>query len=350
MAADHPHRQAHGLNLIRFHSWCPPEAAFTAADELGFYYQVECAAWTAVGDGRPIDKWLYDEADRILAAYGNHPSFMLMPYGNEPSGEHHRRYLAAWVEHCKNQDNRRLYTSAAAWPQIAENQFHVCFEPRVHGGPQSRINALPPETRTDYRQFIQARTVPVISHEIGQWCVFPNFDEIPKYTGKLKPKNFEIFRDVLAEHHLADRAKDFLMASGKLQTLCYKEEIESALRTPGMGGFELLDLHDFPGQGTALVGVLDPFWDAKGYVTAAEYSRFCNRTVPLARMSKRVFTTDEPFAADLEVAHFGPKPLEKTVPAWKITDAAGQSLVSGKLPAKDIPIDNGIALARCMSL
>jgi len=31
-----------GLNGRRFHSWCPPDAAFTAADELGFYLQPEC--------------------------------------------------------------------------------------------------------------------------------------------------------------------------------------------------------------------------------------------------------------------------------------------------------------------
>jgi beta-galactosidase/beta-glucuronidase len=113
--------KAHGLNLLRFHSWCPPEAAFIAADELGFYYQVECAAWATVGDGKPIDKWLYEEADRILEAYGNHPSFLLMPYGNEPSGDKHVQYLAAWVKHFKEQDKRRLYTSASGWPQIEES-------------------------------------------------------------------------------------------------------------------------------------------------------------------------------------------------------------------------------------
>lgn len=161
-------------------------------------------------------------------------------------------------------------------------------------------DAQPPETRVDYRGFIAKHPgVPVISHEIGQWCVYPNFEEIPKYAGCLKPKNFEIFRETLIAHHMGDQARDFLIASGKLQTLCYKEEIESALRTPGMGGFQLLDLHDFPGQGTALVGVPDPFWESKGYVTPAEYSRFCNSTVPLARLSKRVFTTDEKLEADI---------------------------------------------------
>ncbi len=280
--------KAHGLNLIRFHSWCPPEAAFEAADQLGFYFQVEIASWanqsTTLGDGKPVDAWLYEEAGRILRAYGNHPSFLLMPYGNEPGGKNANAWLAKWVDHWKAADARRLYTSGSGWPQIPENQFHVTPDPRIQAwgqGLKSRINALPPETRTDYRTYIQQRQVPVISHEIGQWCVYPNFDEIAKYTGYLKPKNFDIFRDSLNAHRMGDLAHRFLLASGKLQTLCYKEDIESALRTPHMGGFQLLDLHDFPGQGTALVGVLDPFWEGKGYVTAKEYRRFCYSTVPL---------------------------------------------------------------------
>ncbi|HWX22392.1 MAG TPA: discoidin domain-containing protein [Candidatus Binatia bacterium] len=343
--------KAHGLNLLRFHSWCPPEAAFVAADELGFYYQVEIASWanqsTTLGDGKPVDQWLYEEAERILKAYGNHPSFLLMPYGNEPGGKRATEYLAKWVDHWKAADPRRLYTSGSGWPQIPENQFHVTPDPRIQSwgdGLKSRINHLPPETTTDYRSYIQKRTIPVISHEIGQWCVYPNFDEIPKYTGYLKPKNFEIFRETLAAHHMANQAHQFLLASGKLQALCYKEDIESALRTPGMGGFELLDLHDFPGQGTALVGVLDPFWDDKGYVTAKEYSRFCNSTVPLARLNKRVFTTDETLTAELEVAHFGPAQLPNAITTWKLVGDVGKIAASGTLPACNIPIDNGTAL------
>lgn len=345
--------KAHGLNLIRFHSWCPPEAAFVAADELGFYYQVEIASWanqsTTLGDGQPVDDWLYAEAARILQAYGNHPSFVLMPYGNEPGGKHANAWLARWVTHWKNADPRRLYTSGSGWPQLPENQFHVTPAPRIQAwgeGLNSRINARPPETTTDYRDYISRRSVPVISHEIGQWCVYPNFGEIPKYTGYLKPKNFEIFQDRLAANGLAPMARPFLLASGKLQTLCYKEDIESALRTAGMGGFELLDLHDFPGQGTALVGVLDPFWDDKGYVTAAEYRRFCNATVPLARLPKRVFTAGETLAADLEVAHFGPHPLAGVVATWKLVDDDGVKYAGGDLAAENIPLGNGIPLGR----
>lgn len=106
--------------------------------------------------------------------------------------------------------------------------------------------------------------MPTVSHEIGQWCVYPNFKEIDKYTGVLKAKNLEIFKETLADKGMEDMGEKFLYASGRLQTLCYKADIEAALRTPGFAGFQLLDLHDFPGQGTALVGVLDPFWDDKG--------------------------------------------------------------------------------------
>jgi hypothetical protein len=338
--------RAHGLNHIRFHSWCPPEAAFAAADELGFYYQIECAAWAnqgaSIGEGAPLDAWLYDEGRRISAAYGNHPSFLLMAYGNEPAGRH-EEYLAQWVAYWKERDPRRAHTSGAGWPAIAENQYHNIPAPRIQAwgeGLNSRINGLPPETLADYSDHVQRLGAPIVSHEIGQWCVFPNFDEIAKYSGVLKARNFEIFRDLLAANHMGDQARDFLMASGKLQALCYKEEIESALRTPGFGGFQLLDLHDFPGQGTALVGVLDPFWDSKGYISAAEYRRFCNSTVPLARMARRYWRTGETFRADIDIAHFGPAPLDAPV-YWKLLDESGVALAQGRLPPATIQIGNG---------
>ena len=251
-----------------------------------------------------MDQWVYDETDRILKAYGNHPSFVLMPYGNEPGGQNVPTaviLVAKYVVAFQSAGSAPALDQRVGLAADSGKPFHVTPDPRIQAwgaGLKSRINAKPPETTTDYRDYIQKRDVPVISHEIGQWCVYPNFAEIPKYTGYLKPKNFEIFRDPLDANGMGNLAHQFLLASGKLQTLCYKEDIESALRTPGMGGFELLDLHDFPGQGTALVGVLDPFWEDKGYVTAAEYRRFCNTTVPLARLAKRVFTTDEKLEAE----------------------------------------------------
>ena len=341
--------KAHGLNHLRFHSYCPPRAAFEAADRLGCYFQVEGPFWSKVGNGGKLDKYIYTECDRILKEYGNHPSFCLMAYGNEPNGSNAHRFFGDIVNHWKNSDPRHLYTSASGWPIIPESNFHSTPKPRIHlwgARLRCRINAKAPETMTDYLDFISKYEVPVVSHEIGQWSTYPNFEEIKKYTGVLKAKNFEISRETLQENHMLDQARDFLMASGKLQTLCYKEEIESTLRTPGLGGFQLLDLHDFPGQGTAPVGVLDSFWESKGYVTAEEYSRFCNETVPLAKMKKRIWTANETFAAEIDIAHFGPKPLKNMNPAWSITYENGRTFASGRLSAVTIPIGNAVPLGR----
>jgi hypothetical protein len=338
--------KAHGLNHIRFHSWCPPEAAFIAADELGFYYQVEVSSWAnqgaEIGSGRPLDAWLEDESKRMLDAYGNHPSFMLMAYGNEPAGPNHKKWLQDWVSRRKAEDPRRLYTTAAGWPLMAGSDFHSSPDPRIQawgGGLKSILNGQAPRTDFDWRGFVGNHAdAPVVSHEIGQWCVYPNFEEIGKYTGYFKARNFEIFQETARRAGLLEQSKDFLMASGKWQTAAYKHDIEAALRTPGFGGFQLLDLHDFPGQGTALVGVLDAFWDGKGYVTAEEYKRFCGPVVPLARLKKMVFTTDDTLEAELEIAQFGPKDLSAAIPVWRLTSAEGGGVIAqGKLPARDLP-------------
>jgi hypothetical protein len=339
----------HGLNHLRFHSWCPPEAAFKAADKLGIYFQVECSSWanqgSTLGDGNPIDDFIYAEGDRILQAYGNHPSLCMMAYGNEPGGRNQNQYFSDLLNYWKSKDNRRVYTAGAGWPVLPENEYHNSPQPRIQQwgeGLESSINAFPPQTTSDYRDIISQYDVPTVSHEIGQWCVYPDFKEIEKYTGVLKATNFEIFKETLEDNHMGDQAEDFLMASGKLQAMCYKEEIEAALRTPGFAGFQLLQLHDFPGQGTALVGVLDPFFDSKGYISPVEFSRFCNQIVPLARMDKRVFTNDETFHAGIEMAHFGERPLAGLDLNCRILNTAGDILHQAVLEMEKIPIDNAI--------
>jgi hypothetical protein len=342
----------YGLNHIRFHSWCPPEAAFIAADKLGIYFHIECSSWanqgTSIGDSLPVDRFIYDEGDRILKAYGNHPSFCMLAYGNEPAGKNQKEYLGKLVKYWKSTDNRRVYTSGAGWPIIPENDYNLSSEPRIQHwgeGLKSIINSEPPQTMFDYRGFVSKYNVPTVSHEIGQWCVYPDFKEISKYTGVLKPTNFEIFRETLDENNMGSQAEDFLMASGKLQVLCYKADIEAALRTPGFAGFQLLQLHDFPGQGSALVGILNPFFESKGYVTPEEFRMFCNETVPLARMKKEVFTADEVFKADIEIAHFGAKPMKKAVVLSCIINSKGESFYVDSVMLNEIKIGNNIQVS-----
>jgi hypothetical protein len=336
----------HGLNHIRFHSWCPPKVAFEVADRMGFYYQVEASAWAGdIGSGKPIDQWVYDESERMVAEYGNHPSFCLMPYGNEPHGPKHVEYLTGFVKHWKAKDTRRIYTTGAGWPVIPENDFHnIYHHVRIQGWDanlNSIINKEAPRSDYDWSKALKELKSPVVSHEIGQWCVYPNFRELPKYDGVLKATNFEIFRDSLKSRGLLHLADDYVKASGKLQALCYKADIEAALRTVGFGGFQLLDLRDFPGQGSALVGLLDPFWDEKGYISPEEFRQFSNQTVPLARIPKHILTNDEKLECVIEVAHYGPKELESVTPTWKVVATDGKTVREGKLETTKLSWGNG---------
>ena len=337
----------YGLNHLRFHSWCPPKAAFNVADRLGVYLYIESPLWanqsSAVGTGGVVDDFIYQESERILQAYGNHPSFCLMSYGNEPGGLDQNDFLGRWVDHFKQTDSRRLYTSGAGWPVIPENQVNINPDARIQRwgeGNRSIINKGTPSTNYDWRDTASVSKVPYISHEIGQWCVYPNFREIAKYTGVVKAANFEIFRETLDQAGMGDQAEAFLHASGRLQTLCYKADIEAALRTPGFGGFQLLGLHDFSGQGTALVGALDVFWESKGYTSPAEYRQFCNSTVLLARMDKLVYENNETLQAGLEIAHFGATPLQNQTVVWQLKDAAGKVYQTGTLTKDKVALDN----------
>jgi beta-galactosidase len=346
-----------GLNHMRFHSWCPPEAAFAAADELGFYLQVECGMWNAFTPGGEMEKMLYAETERLLRAYGNHPSFVLLSASNEAGGRW-KQVLPKWVEHFRYQDPRHLYTPDTGWSLIDEPGPVAGADYLAIGrvGP-NRVRGESGWFGRDYGNSVKGVNVPVISHEVGQWVAYPDFDVIKKFSGFLQPGNYEIFRDSAKAHGLfgrdalprvpADRqvspaAKDFAWASGRFQLECYKEEIEASLRTPGLAGFQLLDLHDYIGQGTALVGLLDPFWESKGYAAPDEFKKFCNQTVPLARLSQRVFTTADRLNVPVEVAHFGAAALEVSAAGWQVLDRTNQVVTEGRFAVTNIPIGRSL--------
>lgn len=335
--------RSYGLNHMRFHSYCPPKAAFQAADLVGFYLQPEGPSWPnhgpKLGLGQPIDNYLMDETIALTKEYGNYASYCMLACGNEPSGRW-VEWVTQFVDYWENNDPRRVYTGASVgngWQWQPRNQYHVKAGARGLTWAKQQ-----PSTRDDYRFQSRIDTVkqPYVSHETGQWCAFPNFNEIRKYTGVNKARNFEIFRDILADNHMSSQAHQFMMASGKLQALCYKYEIEKTLRTPDYAGFQLLALNDYSGQGTALVGVLDVFFEEKGYIDAAEWRRFCSPTVPLMRTDKFVYNSSETFKADIEIAHFGREELKQAKVLYSIKDEFGKIYANGTLAVTDIPIGN----------
>jgi hypothetical protein len=319
--------KSYGLNFIRFHSWCPPEAAFAAADLEGIMIQAEGPqANVEAGKDPRRDAFIEAEFKRIVDTYGNHPSFCTMTLGNEYGGD--PALLARWIDMLKKRDPRHLYSSPSEGQKTPNREWTELMSDRgIHG----------PGTEHDLRDVVAGDARPIVGHEIGQWMFFPNFDEMKKYSGVMKLRNFEIIRDDLARKHLLDLAPQFMQACGKQAVLLYKEEIELLRRTPGYAGFSLLDLHDYPTQGTALVGPLDSFWDSKGFITPAAYRKFCGPTVPLLRVPKRTYTSDETLTANADVSHFGASDLLNVQPQWTIKDPSGHEVSSGTLPTLSVP-------------
>ena len=290
----------YGLNHIRFHSWCPPEAAFEAADMARFYVQVELPVWShRVGKDPELNEFMRAEGLRILKTYRNHPSFAMLSLGNELNGDF--GWMDQLIAEFKRVNPNILYTFtddiARRAPGPASDYYVAnateAGRLRIWG---SRFAKESSGTDVDFSSSVAAVPVPLIAHELGQWAVYPSYEEIGSYTGVLKPRNLEAFRDQLAARGMLDQAKTFEQASGRFAWTLYREDIETALRTPGFGGFQLLQLQDFSGQGEALVGMLDAFWNSKRIVSATEFRNAINPD-ELVRFPKRVWTSDETFAA-----------------------------------------------------
>ena len=339
--------RAYGLNHLRFHSWCPPKAAFEVADEMGFYLQVELPLWAlTVGQDEKTTDFLFTEAGKIMKEYGNHPSFCFWSMGNELQGSF--AVMDSLMMTLKNQDPRHLYMTTTftferghgSWPEPNDDFWVSQWTKKGWVRGQGVFDDEPVCFDKDYSASIDSLPVPIITHEIGQYSVFPNLKEISKYQGNLIPLNFLTIKNELERKGRFEQADDYLKASGKLACILYKEEIERALKTPGISGFQLLDLHDFPGQGTALVGILDAFWESKGLISAEEFKRFCSPVVPLLRFAKATYLSSEIFEAQAEIANFSDKELKGIVPAWRITKENGTVIAEGKLPQTDLEIGN----------
>jgi hypothetical protein len=321
----------YGLNGFRFHSWCPPEAAFEAADELGFYIQPEAGMWNNMTP--EMVQVLDAETARMERAYGNHPSYIMLSPSNEPAGNY-AGLLPPWAAKWVASDPRRLYCGGTG--RTGQSPAYT-YTTTFRRGPSGWFGR-------DYGTL--AANVPVIGHEVGQWCVYPDFDVIKKFTGYLQPGNYEIWRDFAAEHGVLIQNKQLARASGKFSLACYKQEIEANLRTPGMSGLVLLDLHDYLGQGGALIGMLDTFWESKGFVTGAEFRRFCGPVVPLARMLNYVYRTTDPFVIPVELANYSDGPIAGAAPYWKLADLSGNVVAQGTLQQRDLPIGKSIPLGQ----
>jgi hypothetical protein len=205
----------------------------------------------------------------------------------------------------------------------------------------AKMNWQAPHTDWDYSGYFNRwhmNGLPETTHELGQPVTHPNWLEITKYTGLLKPRHYEAFRNAAEKAGVAGQSAAFQKAAGNINRLNYKHDIEALLRTPQSAGYALLDMHDYPGQGSAPVGWLDAFYDEKGFLSAKEFSRYGGATVPLARLPKFVFTDGETLNAKAEIAHYGAAALNQAELCWTLGNDADETVAAGKLPAADVPV------------
>ena len=335
----------YGINHVRFHSWCPPEAAFTAADSLNIILQPELPFWGDFNDMDPLlMTFLHKEGENILRWYGHHPSFRMFALGNELWGSIDK--MRAFVDDFRRIAPDKLYTFGSNYylgyqgVQPGMDYFTTC---RVGGeawgtyGTHTRgsfsfadacdggmINHFRPNARMNFQEGCARSTVPVISHETGQFQIYPDYGEIKKYTGVLRPCNMEVFRQRLTDAGMADQAEAFHRASGRWSYLLYKQDIEMDLRTPNMAGFQLLDLQDYPGQGSAYVGILDAFMQSKGICTQAEWRQFCSPVVPLLVSDAYCFTFSEGIHGSIQIANYSGASLRHHSLRWECAGQQGE--------------------------
>lgn len=348
----------YGINHYRYHTACPPDAAFTAADLLGVYMAPELPFWGTVAeegeegyDERERD-FLFQEGFRILREYGHHPSFLWLSLGNELWGS--KDVLNRMMRAYREADDTKLYSSGANNYQFVpdvldeENVFvgvRLGRERLIRGSyamcdaPQGIVQTTAPESVSNYDASIVPETleqsgeagkvqiqygtgvkevdaqsadalipdVPVISHEVGQYVFYPDFSEIPHYTGPLKPRNIEAMRENLERAGLYGEHEAFFRQTGHLAVDCYKREIETLLRSREVSGFQLLDLQDYTGQGTALVGVLNAMMENKGLISAEEWREFCAGTVVLGEFSSFTGMMGEDIRFDVQISECDPE-------------------------------------------
>lgn len=348
----------YGINHYRYHTACPPDAAFTAADLLGVYMAPELPFWGTVAeegeegyDERERDL-LFQEGFRILREYGHHPSFLWLSLGNELWGS--KDVLNRMMRAYREADDTKLYSSGANNYQFVpdvldeENVFvgvRLGRERLIRGSyamcdaPQGIVQTTAPESVSNYDASIVPETlgqsgeagkvqiqygtgvkevdaqsadalipdVPVISHEVGQYVFYPDFSEIPHYTGPLKPRNIEAMRENLERAGLYGEHEAFFRQTGHLAVDCYKREIETLLRSREVSGFQLLDLQDYTGQGTALVGVLNAMMENKGLISAEEWREFCAGTVVLGEFASFTGMMGEDIRFDVQISECDPE-------------------------------------------
>lgn len=349
--------KSYGLNAYRFHTWTPPKACFEAADIVGIYLQPELPNWKAFDntkEGNEHYRFQFNEGFEIFKFYGNHPSFVFFALGNELGGS--RSLMSKILNEFRPYSGNILLAQGSNnyfWDPLTlkEEDFFVTaktgkyspdFKTEIRasfafvddpmGG--GVLNRQYPGNKFTFSEALNGFDKPVVSHETGQYQVLPNFDEMKKYKGVMLPLNFEVFKKRMIANKIYGNWRELFKASGALSALCYRADHEMMLRTPEMAGFQILDLQDFPGQGTALVGMLDAFMDSKNIITPEKWRRSCNDVTLQAELDKYVWTNAEELVTRVKLLNYSQNDISGRTVRWELKTQSGVLFSSGTLDVK----------------
>ena len=317
--------RSYGINFVRFHSHCEPEAAFAAADELGMLLQPELSHWDPKDAFGTEESYRYYRAELVdlLKTYANHPSFVMLTLGNELQAQDEgRERMRELVRTAKRMDPTRLYAngSNAFYGEEGcdpESDFYTsqsCKDVVIRGtfsGMRGYLNENYPSTDRTYDEAMaeirKEYQKPVFSFEVGQFEVLPDFEELESFHGISDPVNLKLIKKRVEERGLLPTWEKYVEATGELSRLAYREEIEAAMRTRELSGISLLGLQDFPGQGTALVGMMNSHMESKPYPFARpeRFREFFRESRIFVKLPRYTYEEGEYLTAEVEVANFG---------------------------------------------
>lgn len=346
--------RSYGVNCVRFHSHCPPEAAFIAADQLGMLMQPELSHWNPTDAFESDESFAYYKAElvQILRMLANHPSFVMLTFGNElhasPKGHERMREL---LRLAKEFDPTRLYAEASnghygmagceeASDFYTSSNYYKWELRGISANRQGYINNCYPSASRNYddamEQLRKEYAKPVFSFEVGQFEVLPDFDELEMFHGISDPANLRLIQKRVEQRGLSAVWKKYVEATGELSRLGYREEVEAAMRTRELSGISLLGLQDFPGQGTALVGMMNSHLQPKPYDFAKpeHFRSFFRDQLPLVLLPKYTWENTEKLIAKVQVANYGKTRLSG---ALEYSVMGNLAAVSGALPVVNCP-------------
>lgn len=336
--------RSYGINFVRFHSHCEPEAAFAAADELGMLLQPELSHWDPKDAFGTEESYRYYRAELVdlLKTYANHPSFVMLTLGNELQAQDEgRERMRELVRTAKRMDPTRLYAngSNAFYGEEGcdpESDFYTsqsCKDVVIRGtfsGMRGYLNENYPSADRTYDEAMaeirKEYQKPVFSFEVGQFEVLPDFEELESFHGISDPVNLKLIKKRVEERGLLPTWEKYVEATGELSRLAYREEIEAAMRTRELSGISLLGLQDFPGQGTALVGMVNSHLEPKPYDFARpeRFREFFQECRILVKLPHYTYEAGERLIAEVEAANFGKRNIEGVF-CWTL---AGKKSVS----------------------